>query len=893
VEKELKYVSGHGPIGAKLMILGDSPTPKDTISGKAFTDTRELGMLLQDVGIRKENCWLSTVSKYEVPPNYGKQRIPFHVRAKSVGIDLDVQLRELQQEIKDVKPNCILALGKTALWALSGKDKITAFRGSIMHGMGTKFVPTYNPQHLSWQATDVEFIGYWNRQIMAFDIRRAIAQSQFPELRLPSRTIEICKSSAQLAEFRARYKGQIKMATDIEANGTCIPVCVGLAFNKHHAMVVPLWNVEGISHIPDSDLVQMWIILAEMLWEQEIVGQNFNYDRDKLKRLGFAIRKIVDDIMLKSHAINPELPKGLAHNTSIYTEQPFYKDEGMYQGSIQDLFHGCGLDACVTFEINENMDADLNELGMRSFYRNFLMKIPDVYWDIERQGFRVDPVERDRLLRKYIVWDEGVRYELFKLVGAEINVNSPKQIASLLWDNLKFPRRDSTGEEDITALLNTQGVWNKRDESHRRICELILEGRRVRKSISTYLMALPDYDGRMRTTYFPCLDTGRTSTGQQDPPIRPSVEVVDENGKKKQKVLGTAFQTMTKHGDIGADIRGMYVPDDSHFITWEHSNGQSELIKVDEEEVFVSADSAQAEARVIFLLAQDEEALHDIDHRDYHAWTASWFFGGTESDYSKKVLGYEHPIRFVGKTLRHAGHLGAGKRRAAISVNTDARKFKIPIKIDEAIAERALKIFHSKQPRIQQVFQAQVVECLKRNRQLIAPLPYGVQAALGGKRTFFERWGEELNRQAFSYLPQRSISDNTKAALMRIRKRCYGIKCVMESHDGLLFSIPKSRLNQWGPIIKQEMERPIDFSRCSLPRHELAIPCELEQGKNYRDLSKWKDIPIIAAPAHMPVMPPKTLEEQFTVVDLPKDTYKDEKIYYHTVEKKLRPFEVD
>ncbi len=889
-DKELKYVSGHGPMGAKLMILGDSPTSKDTASGKAFVDARELSMLLQDVGIRKENCWLSTVSKYEVPPNYGKQRIPFQVRAKTAGIDLDQQLRELQQEIKDVKPNCILALGKTPLWALSGKDKITSYRGSIMHGMGTKFVPTYNPQHLSWQAKDVEFIGYWNRQIIAFDIKRAIAQAKFPEITLPSRHIEICKSSAQFAEYRDRYRGQIKMAADIEANGTCMPVCVGLAHNKHHAMVVPLWNIEGISTIPDSDMIQIWIIMAEMLWEKEIVGQNFNYDRDKLKRLGFAIRKIVDDIMLKSHAINPELPKGLAHNTSIYTEEPFYKDEGMYHGSIHDLFMGCGRDACVTFEINENMDSDLNELGMRSFYRNFLMQIPDVYWDIERQGFRVDPAERDRLLKKYIVWDEGVRYELFKLIGAEVNVNSPKQIATLLYDNLKLPRKDSTGEEDITALLNTASVWNKRDESHRRICELILEGRRVRKSISTYLMALPDYDGRMRTTYFPCLDTGRTSTGQQDPPIRPSVEVIDENGKKKNKVIGTAFQTMTKHGDIGADIRGMYVPDNCHIQVLD----TGESIIVEEEELFVSADSAQAEARVIFLLAQDEEALHDIDHRDYHAWTASWFFGGSESDYSKKVLGYEHPIRFVGKTLRHAGHLGAGKRRAAISVNTDARKFKIPIKIDEQTAERALKIFHSKQPRIQQVFQTQVVECLKRNRQLIAPLPYGVAAAIGGKRTFFERWGEELNRQAFSYLPQRSISDNTKAALMRIRKRCFGIKCVMESHDGLLFSIPLSRLNQWGPIIKQEMERPIDFSKCSLPRHELAIPCELETGKNYRDLSKWKDIPMMqTTKVEFLQLPAQTTQEKFLVVDLPEDTRRDSNIYYHTVEKKLRNFEVD
>jgi uracil-DNA glycosylase family 4 len=881
---EHKYIPGHGPLGAKLMILGECPTVKDSIAGKGFVDCRELNSVLQDAGIKKENCWLSNVSKYHIPPSWGPKKIPFEVRAKQVGVDAEQQLAELQEEIRGLEPNCILALGRTALWALSGKRAIESYRGSIMHGMRSKFVPSYNPAHLSWQATDVEFVGYWNRQIMVFDFKRALYQSTFPELILPSRTVEICHNSAQLAEFRFRYKDKIRMSVDIEASGTCVPVCVGMAHNKHHAMVVPLWNCDGISTIPDADMVQCWIILAEMLYEKEIIGQNFNYDRDKLKRLGFIIRKLVDDIMLKAHAINPELPKKLPFTTSLFTEEPFYKDEGMYQGSIQDLFMGCGKDACVTYEICDNMDADLNELGMRSFYRNFLMKFPDMYWDIERQGFRIDPEKRDELLRKYVTWDEGIRYELFKLVGAEINVNSPKQIATLLWDNLKLPRKATTGEEDITALLNSQTAI--KDESHRRICELILEGRRVRKTVSTYLMALPDYDGRMRTTYFPCLDTGRSSTGQQDPPIRPSIEVVDENGKKKKKVLGTAFQTMTKHGDIGADVRAMYVPDSSHIVWIETPQGLIEQV-IEEEEIFVSADSSQAEARVIFLLAQDEEALHDIDNRDYHAWTASWFFGGTESDYSKKILGYEHPIRFAGKTLRHAGHLGAGKRRAAISVNTDARKYKIPIAITETIAERALNIFHSKQPKIQKIFQQQVIDTLKTCRTLVAPLPYGVNAALGGKRVFFERMGEELWRQGFSYLPQRAVSDNTKAALMRIKIRCRGIKCVMESHDALLFTIPLSRLNQWGPIIKQEMERPINFDRCSLPRHELIIPCELETGKNYLELSKWKDVPIIAPPVVIPKLVPRTVQEAFTVIELPPESQLTDTIYYHQVERKL------
>lgn len=255
--------------------------------------------------------------------------------------------------------------------------------------------------------------------------------------------------------------------------------------------------------------------------------------------------------------------------------------------------------------------------------------------------------------------------------------------------------------------------------------------------------------------------------------------------------------------------------------------------------IFVSADSSQAEARIVWLLADDEEALRLVDTCDYHALTASWFFGGSESDYSKKVLGYESPIRFAGKTLRHAGHLGAGKRRASIELNTQARKYKIPITINESTAERALKIFHSKQPKIQSVFQAGIVECLKGQRTLIASIPYGIDAPIGGKRIFYERWGDELFRQAFSYIPQRSVSDNTKAAGIRIKKRFPECKIIMEAHDGLLFSIRREYLSDFSAIVQKEMERPIDFTSCSIKRRHLIIPSEIEVGDNYMDLKKF------------------------------------------------------
>lgn len=374
------YVPGLGPIGAKLFILGEAPSYAESAAGKNFVGSsgRELNYLCKDAGINRDDCWISNVCKYEVPPNIGKKKIPFITRAKQVGIDIDAQLYELQQEINAIKPNCILALGGTALWALSGKTKISNFRGSIMRGMGVKFVSTYHPAHLLHQASGGEFKGYWNRQVMIFDFKRAKLQSTFPEINLPQRILEICKGSWHLAEFRDKYKNHNKMSVDIEALRTCVPGCIALAFNKNHGMTVPLWNHDGISTIPDADMIQIWIMLAEMLYEKDIIGQNFNYDRDKIRRLGFIIQRLISDTMLKAHAINPELPKGLAFNTSIYTEEPFYKDEGMYEGSTTDLLLGCARDACVTYEVDENMNADLDELGMRSFYTNFLMKLPEI-----------------------------------------------------------------------------------------------------------------------------------------------------------------------------------------------------------------------------------------------------------------------------------------------------------------------------------------------------------------------------------------------------------------------------------------------------------------------------------------------------------------------------------
>lgn len=820
-----KYIPGDGPIGAQLALVGESPSFDEMISGRSFTGPsgKELDRLCKEAGFNRGNCWVTNVVKEFVPPSPPGSKIPFFKRCQLAGIDYNKYIGELRIELESIKPNCIVALGATALYSLTGKTKLQQQRGSILQGMGAKVVATWHPVNFIRQESEIQ--GYWNRKVAILDLKRAWEQSKFHGLNLPTRHLYIARNTHQIIDFFERHRNDTRPALDIEAIN-CIPACIGIAFSPYEGMTVPLWNIPGkIEYIHEAEMAIVWKILAEQLYRDDIVGQNFGYDRDKIKRLGFIIKQLISDTMLKAFALNPELPKNLAFLTSVYTEEPYYKDEGMYEGSIEDLFIGCARDSCVTKEIDLKFDPELDEMNLRPFYENFLMKLSPLYNWIENNGLKTNQQIRETLIDKYVRWSEQLSYHLFKIAGVPVNVNSPKQVNIFLYEAMKIPHRIGTGEEVLTQILNNV----KLNTNQRAAIELVLEKRRVDKTINNYLLSPTDFDGRTRTSYFLCLETGRSSTNQQEAPIRPYQSAVSyhSNKLKNNIAIGSAFQTMTKHGDIGADIRTQY--------------------EADEGEIFIQVDSSQAEARVVAKLANDEATLEMYDKYDAHAVTASWFFGGGESDYSKKVLGYECPERFAGKTLRHSGNLGASKRRASVELNTQARKYKIldpktkmTYVISEKEADIALVIFHSKTPKIRAVFQKEVIDALQKTRQLIAPVPHGIDAPVGGTRIFFERWGDELFREAFAYLPQRTVSENTKAAALRVRNRAPWIRILIESHDSLLCSVPIPRVNEAAIILRTEMERPIDFSQCSLRRGILVIPSDIETGYNYKELSKYK-----------------------------------------------------
>ncbi len=802
------FVPGRGSVTAKIIVCGEAPGRNEAEQIKCFVGAT--GMLLMEIlatlGISLDDVYFTNAIKYMLGPKedaHGRKYSP-EQRCEHIGIKWDDQVELLGNEISALNPNVIIALGGTALQALTHKpfNHIRRWRGSVLIGMGHKVVPTFHPAGLFYQGESEEN-KYWIKNIIEFDIARAKKQAEFPEFRHPQRLLQICNSGHELTRFIDDHKSEQYLSIDIEALH-CIPVCIGLAFNSWRAMSVPLWGRTAIcklSDIPDQELVYMWMILDELLRSKiKKVGQNFKYDQDKIRRLGFKVNNFHSDTMLMASCVNPEFPKSLEFNTSIYTEEPYYKDEGeefdYHRHSISNLYYYNARDACVTEEVRQGLHKDLVELDLEDFDYSFYHHAHELFLGVENYGIATDETARAELLHKYTTWELRLKHDLYKLTGLVVNPGSPQQVAKLLYEVFKIPQRKGTGEEILTAIL--ANVAKKPEHIH--AINIILEARRVRKTKSTYLLAHPDYDGRMRSSYFICgTETGRRSTQMLKPPVRP-------------EKCGVSWHTLTKHGDIGEDIRRLYVPDPGL--------------------IFFQADQSQAEARVVALLCNDFELLSQFDTIDVHALMASYIFGGTWFDHSKQKHGKETPERFIGKTGKHSTNYNASKKSLMVTINTDARKNHIPINVSEWKAGKILEVLHEKNPKIRQIFHVEIQNCI-RSRVLTNPF--------GRKRIFYERWGDDLFREAYAHIPQSTVADNTLAAMLRIRKE-FGehVKMCGEAHDSFLAQIDKQEVDDLAPRIKAVLEHEIDFSKCSLPRGKLLIPWDLEVGENYKDIKKLK-----------------------------------------------------
>src|SRR6266404_8540065 len=122
-----EYVGGWGNASAKLMIVGEAPGKHEEESGIPFSGPA--GKILDDAlklgGMDRFETYLTNVVKVR-PPNNDLTQL--HL----IGKKIEYFLPQLYIEINTINPNCVLAVGGTALQALTGMRGIEKYRGSIL-----------------------------------------------------------------------------------------------------------------------------------------------------------------------------------------------------------------------------------------------------------------------------------------------------------------------------------------------------------------------------------------------------------------------------------------------------------------------------------------------------------------------------------------------------------------------------------------------------------------------------------------------------------------------------------------------------------------------------------------------------------------------------------------
>lgn len=318
----------------EMMIVGETWGEKEAQEGRPFVGPSGLVLrsMLRHAGIDFDACYVTNV--FNLHPEGNALETLCGPKAEAIegmpqlGQKLWVskryqpELDRLWSEVSTVRPNVILALGSTPLWALTKQIGIKKYRGTPILSFisGTKVLPTYHPAAIMRQ---------WKlRPIGIADMQKAKEESLFPQLRRPKRLIYLEPTLQDIAWFYNKYIVDAPhVALDIETKQGTITE-VGIAPRWDRAIVIPFYSHERNSSYwgTPSEEFQAWQWVRRICGEKPLVGQNFSYDLQYLWRCNhIPCLEVEDDTMLLHHAMYPEMEKSLGFLGSIYTSEPSWK----------------------------------------------------------------------------------------------------------------------------------------------------------------------------------------------------------------------------------------------------------------------------------------------------------------------------------------------------------------------------------------------------------------------------------------------------------------------------------------------------------------------------------------------------------------------------------------
>ena len=249
----------------------------------------------------------------------------------------------------------------------------------------------------------------------------------------------------------------------------------------------------------------------------------------------------------------------------------------------KQLGHGC-VWADFIMECKDRFEPRLKEYEMVSLYRDMELPLTHILAGMEDTGIRCDSAVLDQISKDTLATMNQEADAIYELAGKKFNLNSPKQLGEVLYDDLGLHggKKRSTSADMLLKLKDDHPII-----SH------ILTYRKYAKIYSTYSDGLQKYiqkDGRIHTIYNQCAtQTGRLSSSEPN------------------------LQNISVRDEAGRIIRKAFIPDDGC--------------------VLISCDYHQVELRILAHMADEKTLIETFRNNvDVHTRTAMDVFGKNEEE---------------------------------------------------------------------------------------------------------------------------------------------------------------------------------------------------------------------------------------------------------------------
>jgi DNA polymerase I len=492
-------------------------------------------------------------------------------------------------------------------------------------------------------------------------------------------------------------------------------------------------------------------------------GHNIKFAWQVLRRAGVELAGVEYDSMLasfvldpgrRSHAIDTLCLEHLGRTMQTYRE---LAGKGKSQVPFAEVAiplaaNYCGTDSSTILALHQFFAPMLSEMALDPLLREIEMPLVEVLVDMEWEGIAIDRAVFQRLSLELSIDLRRLEEEIARVAGTDLNINSPRQLATVLFEKNQLPilKKTKTGpstDADVLEQLAAMGHDLPR---------LILEYRELQKLKSTYVDTLPERinrgTGRIHTSFNQAgAATGRLSSAEPN------------------------LQNIPVRTTRGEAIRAGFVPREG----W----------------VFLVADYSQIELRIMAHLSGDPafiEAFHQGG--DIHRQTAALIFNVPTAEVTSDM-------RARAKTINFATIYGQGpfalSRQLGIS-QEDARGF-IARYFERFSGVRA---FLDRQ--IELARQQGYVETLFKRRRYIPEIK---------ERNFSLRAYGERNAQNSPL--QGSAADLIKLAMVRIhraiRERGLSGRMLLQVHDELIFEAPPDEVDAMSELVRSHMENVVEL----------------------------------------------------------------------------------